>query len=138
MKIEKNSKIVIASEILFILLPIFILLIYLIINDKVSSIFYSYDLSFATIILFGQTIVKMASGISNREKRFVWQYISLIFTLIIVLGLIPSILILIFLLIGYKIFCLYIAQLILLIISLIIYFIFGTIGQMFLDEKKSA
>jgi hypothetical protein len=136
-KHETESKFVILSETLFILLPVFIILIYDLLAKGWSGIFRSTEFSYATIVLFGQTIVKFAIGLSRSVKEKRWQIISLILSLIIIFGLIPSVIILILLLstchpnnwvlwaqFGYLCFALGTAGVI------------GTVGQLLFEGRK--
>lgn len=137
MKKEKESKLVILSEVLFVLLPIFVIGLVLFFIESDKNIFISYEWSFASIILFGQSIVKFSSGISTFKTEKRWQFISLILSAIIVFGLIPSVLVLVLLLVNKtQNLLIYIIQMVLFILSIIVYFIFGTIGQIYLDNKE--
>ncbi|WP_136437788.1 hypothetical protein [Tenacibaculum maritimum] len=112
-----------------------ILVIVRLFQDDTKSIFYNTEWSVIAIILFGQSVVKFSSGISNTNENVRWQFVALIISLIIIFGLVPSVTILILNLINNNIhFGMYIAQFILFLISCFVFFIIGSIGQKMLDE----
>lgn len=137
MKLEKNIFYVLASELLFTLLPLLILIIVRSYEYKCEIIFYNTEWAIMAIILFGQSIVKFSSGISNSSLKFRWQLVSLIISVIIVFGLIPSIVILIINLLSKEnVFSMYILQMIMFVISIATFFIVGYLGQKMLDGNK--
>ena len=136
MKLEKNIFYVLISEIIFTILPLIVIAIVLSYQNKTSQIFYNTEWIMMAIILFGQSIVKYSSGISNSSRKFRWQLVALIITIIISFGLIPSIVILIINLLSEKLsFTLYLFQIILLIFSILTFSIIGYLGQKLMDEK---
>ena len=89
------------------------------------------------IILFGQSIVKFSSGIANSKALFRWQLVSLIISIIIIFGLIPSIIILVINLLNTEQhFATYLLQIILFAFGVLCYFVIGYLGQKMLEEKK--
>ena len=135
MKLDKTIKYILTSEFLFTLLPIIILLIVRSYENNISAIFYNTEWSIISLILFGQSVVKFSSGISNSNEKIRWQLVALIISLIIIFGLIPSSIILVINLLSETLsFGMYIAQIILFVISCITFFIVGAIGQKMLNE----
>ncbi len=135
MKIEKTVKYLLSSEFLFTLLPIVILIIVRSYQCDFKAIFYNTEWSIISIILFGQSVIKFSSGISNSNKKTKWQLVALIISLIIIFGLIPSVIVLVLNLMSKSLSLgAYITQLILFILSSFTFFIIGTIGQKLLDE----
>ena len=129
---ETDSVLAVVSEILFVLLPIIVIVLLRILYDLSGSIFKSYEWSFVPIVLFGQTLVKFASGISRRYVR--WQIVSLFFSLLIVIGLIPSVMVLMLLLLEKEHTSLiYIIQMILVVLSILTYSLFGTVSLIFFE-----
>ena len=135
---EKFAFIQIISELFFAILPIIVILILLSISGKFSTILQYTDFSFVAIVLFGQTIVKFTSGAAKNKVKKKWQVISIATSSILVFGIIPSTTILI------KIFentnlpsWVFIMQFILFIISIIVYILIGTVGQIYLDEDDN-
>jgi len=137
MKLERNLFYVLISEMLFTVLPLIVISIVRSYQCKFELIFYNTEWAMMSIILFGQSIVKFSSGIANSSLKFRWQLVSMIISLIIIFGLIPSIIILIISLLNdEKMFGLHFAQITLFILSIITFFIVGYLGQKLIDEKK--
>ncbi len=136
MKLERNIFYVLVSEIIFTILPLVVIAIIRSYQDQAEQIFYNTEWIMMAIILFGQSIVKFSSGISNSKRTFRWQLVALIITVIISFGLIPSIIILIINLLAKELnFFLYLFQIILLLISIITFLIIGYLGQKLMEEK---
>jgi len=135
MKVDKTIKYILSSEFLFTLLPIVILVIVRLFQNDFKAIFFNTEWSIISIILFGQSVVKFSSGISNTNEKIRWQFVALIISLIIIFGLIPSVIILILNLINTEVhFGMYIAQFVIFVISSFVFFIIGALGQKMLDE----
>ena len=121
----------ILSELSFTFLPFLVLLIVNYSKENFDEFMKSSDWSLATAVLFGQTIVKLVIGISTSRKQLPSEKYGLITAIIIVIGLIPSIVLLI-------IFQfdkqgkeeLIVMQFILFASSVITFILFGTIGNM--------
>lgn len=136
MKLEKNIFYVLISEIIFTILPLVVIVIIRSYQNQPKQIFYNTEWIMMAIILFGQSIVKFSSGISNSKRKFRWQLVALIITTIISFGLIPSIVILIINLLATELnFTLYLFQVIFLIVSISTFIIIGYLGQKLMDEK---
>lgn len=136
MKIERTTKYVLSSELIFTLLPIIILLIVRSYENDFSKVFYNTEWSIISIILFGQSIVKFSSGIANSKETFRWQLVALVISLIIVFGLIPASIILVLNLTSSSIALgMGVLQIIVFIISVFTYYFIGAIGQKMLEEK---
>ncbi len=136
MKLERNIFYVLVSEIIFTILPLVVIAIIRSYQNQAEQIFYNTAWIMMAIILFGQSIVKFSSGISNSKRTFRWQLVALIITVIISFGLIPSIIILIINLLAKELnFFLYLFQIILLLISIITFLIIGYLGQKLMEEK---
>ena len=133
---EKKATYIVVSEILFALLPIIVIFsIMIVTSDNILLIFTKSDISFISVFFFGQALVKLFSGISNSKTRMKWQIVMLFASIIFVLGVVPSItwLCLIYLNL-FKNILIYILQFVWFCFSLIIYFVMGKIGYMYLDE----
>jgi len=135
-EIERKASLIIVAEILFSIMPLLILMFITILNNQpLLEIFKRSDISFISVYFFGQTLVRFISGIAKSEKKKKWQVISLFVSLLFIFGIIPSIILLIVIYTElYSTTLVYILQNIWLIISILAYFIFGKIGQMYLDE----
>lgn len=135
MKLDKTIKYILTTEFIFTLLPIVILLVVRSYESDLRGLFYNTEWSIISLILFGQSIVKFSSGITNSKSKFCWQLVALVISLIIVVGLIPSSIVLVVILLSDE--CckvMYIAQLVLFVLSCFCFFIIGALGQKLLDE----
>jgi hypothetical protein len=82
------------AEFLFVLLPLLVLAIVDLSNGKsYDEVLASPEWSFGAAILFGQTIFKLVAG-TLRAKAGGWEPIALTVALLIVLGLVPSLIVL--------------------------------------------
>jgi len=134
---ESRSKGVVISEILFIILPLIIIVIYLFIQKSTISIFYKSDWTFASIVLFGQSIIKFTSGLIKSNMKFHWQKVALILSFLIVIGLIPATIVLILILGSPSISLrLVVLQMVVFIVSVLVYFFIGSTGQLYLDKEE--
>jgi len=138
MNFNNNSKYVIISEILFVLLPLIIIIVFNLLNNNSFNIFHRSEWIFAAIVFWGQSIVKFISGLIKSQRKFKWQNIGFIITLIIILGLIPSTIILILILqLDVPNTTLSIMQFVIFLLSIVGYYCFGTISQNYIDcEEK--
>lgn len=135
MKLDRTIKYILTSEFLFTLLPIIIIMIVRSYENDFKAIFYNTEWSIIALILFGQSIVKFSSGISNSNTKVRWQLVALVISIIIIFGLIPSSIILVLNLSSRTIsFGTYLAQFLLFSISCITFFFIGAIGQKMLNE----
>jgi hypothetical protein len=137
-KQEELSLLIIISELLFAIIPLLILLlIALLSHDSLISIFKRSDISFISVLLFGQTLVKLISGYVKTGNKSGWQRIALTITLLFILGILPSVIYLIIVHLEIsKLPIVYVLQSVWFLSSMIVYIIFGCIGQMKLDEKE--
>jgi uncharacterized membrane protein YsdA (DUF1294 family) len=120
----------IIGELAFISLPFIVILIVNLSKGDWIRLLQTSDWALAATLLFGQTIVKIIMGVAAREHAFHHQNFGLISALIIVLGLVPSILIVaIFQLNQDLSIGLVIAQFVLLGAAVYAFLLFGTIGQ---------
>jgi hypothetical protein len=84
-----NSTYGVLSELLFVLLPLLVLTIVFLYKGKtVGALLATPEWSLGSAILFGQTLVKFVSGAA--QSRWAWERVALVVSLIIVLGLAPS------------------------------------------------
>jgi putative effector of murein hydrolase LrgA (UPF0299 family) len=94
---EKNEKInnanyVILTEILFIILPLMIILIYKLSKNNICSIFDTADWSYCTVLFSGQCIIKLVSALlKKRNEFFCWQFVALWLAITITLFLVPAV-----------------------------------------------
>jgi hypothetical protein len=136
MKKDTAALLYLSSEFIFILLPIVILTVVRILEGQYLSIIINYEWSIAAIILFGQSITKLTSGISNTSNKARWQVTALLISVIIVIGLIPSTVVLLdFMNNEYPSQVSIWLQPIIFLISSVCFFLIGGVGQSLLDDK---
>lgn len=120
----------IIGELSFIFLPFVVILIVNLNKGEFSNLLQNSDWSLASAILYGQTIVKIIMGVAAQEHSFEYQRFGLVSALIIVLGLIPSVVIIgIFEISGKLSTGLIITQFVLLFVAVWSFILFGAIGQ---------
>ncbi|WP_139314944.1 hypothetical protein [Saccharicrinis aurantiacus] len=135
MKLDKTVKYILTSEFLFTLLPIIILLIVRSYEGNFKSLFFNTEWSIISLILFGQSVVKFSSGISNSNSKTRWQLVALTISIIIIFGLVPSSIVLVLNLTSDSTSLgLHITQIILFFTSCFTFFIVGAVGQKLLNE----
>jgi hypothetical protein len=99
-------------------------------------LFFNTEWSFASIVLFGQSIVKFSSGVSLKGK-LKWQIVALLISILIIFGLVPSILVLTLAILNEaKTYVLYIWQIVLFFLSCISFFVIGLLGQYYIENEK--
>lgn len=126
----KKERPAIIAELSFIFLPFIVILIINLSKGDWSKLIQTADWALASTILFGQTIVKIIMGLASREQSFNYQNFGLVSSLIIILGLIPSILIISIFELNQNIStALIVIQFILLGLAIYVFLLFGTIGQ---------
>ena len=139
MKTINNAKLVTTSEILFVILPMLVISIVKLIDNEYANIFYATDWSFCSVVLFGQSVVKLASATSANKERIRWQAIGLIVSVIIVFGIVPSCVLLTKLMSNNKILNIfYWVQLLLFVTSCLVYFNIVTISNLLMEKQESS
>lgn len=135
-KEEFNAKLIICIELLFSILPLLIIFIlHIALKKNVREIFTGTDISFVSVVLFGQTVIKFMSGIAKSDTKKNWQKIAFISSLLFILGIVPAVSFLIIIYTNKEISkIVYVFQSIWFLLAIITYWIIGTIGQMYLDE----
>ena len=125
LKCEKKINITSIVELIFTFLPVMILIMIKIITSKFNfyDIMARSDFSFLAMILYSQTLIKLFSGLIVNENKKDYSLL-LIVTLVLTIGLIPSIIYLVLIEMGNISIIIYILQLIWLIGSVIIFWIF--------------
>ncbi|WP_278183522.1 hypothetical protein [Vibrio misgurnus] len=133
-KSSQNAWLILLSEYLFIFLPFLVIGIIKIYKSDFSTFFQAADWSFAASILFGQVIVKLVSG-SVIHKKARWQRVVVLLSFILVLGLVPSLVVLALVLIdgGVSSF-LVITQLVLFTLASVVFFLVGSAAHTMIEE----
>ncbi|MEL3906885.1 MAG: hypothetical protein P1P65_07675 [Treponema sp.] len=123
-------------ELIFTFLPVMILLMIKIPTSKFnfSDMLIRSDFSFLAMILYSQTLIKLFSGliVNKNEKDY---GLLLIVSLVLAIGLIPSVVYLVLIETDNGNVAIYILQLIWLVGSIIIFWLFGRLGTL-LSEKE--
>lgn len=133
-KSNQNAWLILLSEYLFIFLPFLVIGIIKIYKADFSTFFQAADWSFAASILFGQVIVKLVSG-SVIYKNAKWQRVVVLLSFILVLGLVPSLIVLALILIdgGVSDFLVNM-QLTLFSLASLVFFFVGSAAHTMIDE----
>lgn len=132
---EGNSIRSIIVDFIFTFLPLIVLFLINMWTGKFENIFIRSDCSYISMILFGQTIIKMFTGISENKNTKQTFILILHMSIIISFGLVPSIIILVLLETGNAHISLLISQIVWLILSIIAYLFFGVIGNILSENK---
>lgn len=85
----------IVAELLFVLLPLVVITIIRLVDlETIGAIMRLPDWSFASAVLFGQSIVKLVGGVAAQRSPGRWEAISLVVSILVVLGLVPALVVL--------------------------------------------
>lgn len=123
------------AEFLFTIIPLVIVVILRTSQSSAELIFYNTEWSVISLILFGQSIIKLSAGIAKKNMRVNTPKFIFVLTALIILGILPILLILILnLIFTERLLWLYILQIVFFILSSLSFFTFGFIGQNLLDE----
>jgi hypothetical protein len=88
----RTANYVILTEILFIILPLIIVLLYELSKNNLCSILEKADWSYCTVLFSGQLIIKLVSVLLKKgDEFFCWQFVALWLAIIIVLFLVPAV-----------------------------------------------
>lgn len=133
-KSNQNALLILLSEYLFIFLPFLVIGIIKIYKADFSTFFQAADWSFAASILFGQVIVKLVSGLVIHSKAK-WQRVVVLLSFILVLGLVPSLVVLALILIdgGVSSFLVK-TQLVLFSLASVVFFWVGSAAHAMIEE----
>jgi len=127
----------VGAEALFALFPLIVIGVVLWYDGRLWSILETPEWSFAAAVLSGQTLVKLMSGTATLDERTDHQFISLLGAGIFVLLLGPSIVTLTFIILSdYTPLIVSIAQITILIFSLLAFLTIGGLGQQWTDTGK--
>jgi hypothetical protein len=134
--VVSRSLLGIVSELLFVLLPLLVLLLVYIHQGRGGlAIARAPDWSFATVVLIGQTVTKLVSGVAGSGRKRPWQAITLVATSLIVLGLVPALMVLGFMLAHDTPSTLLVAgQFLLFVLSVAGFLTLGSAGHVMLAE----
>lgn len=119
------------ADVLFIIAPIIVVTMVLLITcHSISEVISSPEWSLASAVLFGLTISKFVAGIS-RTRPGSWEVPLLVVTKVMVLGLIPSLVLLTLLLVN-RTPCLWlgICQILLFLLAIAVFFKVGATSHL--------
>jgi uncharacterized membrane protein len=127
---RKAALYAILGDLLFIVLPLVVISI---VDVSVGKSFFALietpEISFASAVLFGQTIIKVVSGFAHTKPTGAEQPVFII-ALIIVFGLVPSLVVMALLLsINPVPHGLQMAQAIIFALGIVVFFLFGLNGH---------
>ncbi|PLX25457.1 hypothetical protein C0580_02545 [Candidatus Parcubacteria bacterium] len=120
-------------EIAFIILPLIVISIIFIIQYSLTALFHTPEWSFASALLFGQTIIRVSSATAGYKNKV--DITNGFISIIIVLGLVPSLTFLtLMLVLDTPPIGLIYAQICLFILAIFTYFLLG--GAFYAIEKE--
>jgi uncharacterized membrane protein len=127
---RKPAMYAIMGDLLFIVLPLVVIsIVNVSVGRSLQAIIQSPELSFASAVLFGQTIIKVVSGFAHTKPSGAEQPVFII-ALIIVFGLVPSLVVLALLLsVSPTPFGLQLAQAYIFVLGVIVFGLFGVNGH---------
>lgn len=124
---------IIAAELTFLLVPFVVIGLGYLYKADLRTIFYAPYWSVASSILIGQALIRFVSRLLQsraHDPAISWERVTLIFSVLIVLGLVPSLVVLLLVLITAQPSAyLGIAQIILFIFGVCLFVAFGWTGQ---------
>ncbi len=131
---------ILGAELMFILLPFLVSGIVFTYLGDVTKIFYLSEWSLAASILFGQSLIKFIIGImkmDRRAKRVRSDIITFIISFVIIVGIVPSLLILSFVLTSENVStALATSQIVLFIFGFLSFFILGGAGHLIQKNEE--
>lgn len=136
LKFERKIRNTIIVDLIFSFLPVIVLVAIKLLKCSRENFFLRSDWSYISMILYGQTLIKLFTGIIQNMNEKDSSLMILQVSCILSFGLIPSILFLVLIEIGKNNIAIIICQFIWLIGSVIIYFIFGGLGLILSEKKK--
>lgn len=136
LKFERKIRNTIIVDLIFSFLPVLVLIAIKLLTHSSENFFTRSDWSYVSMILYGQTLIKLFSGIIQNMNEKDSSLLILQVSCILAFGLIPSILFLLLIEIGIINFAIIILQFVWLAGSIVIYFIFGGLGLILSEKKK--
>ncbi len=126
----------IAAELMFALLPLLVITIVMIFKEQGGRAFASPEWSFGSAILCGQALVKFVAGLSKVGKPS-WQRVSFAVAALFVFGVVPALIVLALMIVAGEHAPMWLVrvQVVIFVISMIEFFVFGTVGHLWLDNK---
>lgn len=136
LKFERKIRNTIIVDLIFTFLPVIVLLAIKLLTCDYENFFVRSDWSYISMILYGQTLIKLFTGIIQNMNEKDSSLMILQVSCILTFGLIPSILFLVLIEINILNLVVIILQFVWLIGGVIIYFIFGGLGLILSEKRK--
>lgn len=136
LKFERKIHNSLAADLIFSFLPIAVLITIKLLTVNFENFFARSDWSYISMLLYGQTLIKLFTGIIKNMNTKDSSLMILLVSCILSFGLIPSILFLVLIEIGKVNLAIIILQFIWLIISVVIYLLFGGLGLILSEKSK--
>ena len=136
LKFEHKIRNTIIVDLIFTFLPIAVLILIKLLTYSKENFFKRSDWSYISMILYGQTLIKLFTGIIQNMNEKDSSLLILQVSCILTFGLIPSILYLVLIEIGKINLIVVILQIIWLVGAVVIYFIFGGLGLILSEKAK--
>ena len=137
----KNSLCVVGAEALFLALPFVVIALVLFERGELAKFAYMPEWAIAASVLIGLSLVRFAAGLLQarvRVESLAWERVMLMFALIIIFGLIPSLLVLSLVLVSPPSLYLALAQIGLFAFGLFLFLSLGWTAQHLLTEDRTA
>lgn len=133
---------VVAAELVFLLGPFLVIGFAYLYKGDLRNVLYTPYWSIASSVLIGQALIRFIIRLlqsSSHDPTISWERVTLIFSVLIVLGLIPSLLVLLLVLISPQPSLeLGVVQLILFVFGFSLYLAFGSTAQDMMSNTPSA
>lgn len=123
MKNEHDTGKIVLVDLIFTFFPLIVLIFIRLITKTKENIFIRSDWAFLSLILFGQSISKFVSILLDNDNKKRSSNILLFFVLLLLFGFFPSAVFLVLIEIKKATICVYILQMVWLIISVLVYWI---------------
>lgn len=136
LKFERKIRNNIIVDLIFSFLPVIVLITIKLLTCSRENFFIRSDWSYVSMILYGQTLIKLFTGIIQNMNEKDSSLMILQVSCILAFGLIPAILFLVLIEIGKSNVAVIILQFVWLAGSVIIYFLFGGLGLILSEKKK--
>lgn len=129
LKYENESVVYIIIDLFFTFAPILYLIFLRLITHTWENIFIRSDISFISMILFGQSLIKFLKGLLKNKNKKKLHMIMFWFVLLVIIGFIPPIIFLTLLETNQGNKTIYILQIIWLFFGSFVYFLIGSVSN---------
>lgn len=123
MKTEHDTGKFVLVDLIFTFFPLIVLIFIRVITKTKENIFIRSDWAFLSLILFGQSISKFVSILLENDNKKRNSTILLFFVLLLLFGFFPSAVFLVLIEIKKATTCVYVLQILWLIVSVLVYWV---------------